>query len=207
MVIFPRPATSVELTDSFLEMLIVRWLRDCVEMTAESAESEGNSEEENMSVQDETSTQPMEEMPAAEAPEVGGETTPAQPPAGGRRAQLKIVRESVESLSKDVGNLRKSSEASAKRLEAHMKSLRKELAAHTRSKDLGEHVKSHRADTIRLEKQLTTLRKDLASFKSQIAKDAAKSRAREEAALTKFAAKVKGARPKKPRAKPSKKKR
>ena len=188
-------------------MLIVRWLRDCVEMTAESAEGEGNPEEENMSAQDETSTQPMEEMQTAPAPEIMGETTPAQAPASGRRTQLKIVRESVESLSRDVGKLRKSSEANAKKLEAHMKSLRKELGAHTRSKDLGEHAKSHRADTKRLETQLATLRKELASFKSQMAKDAAKSRAREEAALARFAAKVKAAAPKKPRTKPPKKKR
>jgi len=189
-------------------MLIVRFLRDCVEMTAESAESEGAPEEEKMSAQDEPSTQPMEDMPAAQAPEMSGETKQVQPPAGGRRTQLKVVRESVDSLSRDVGNLRKSSEASAKRLEAHMKSLRKDLAAHTRSKDLGAHAKSHRADTKRLEKQLATLRKELASFKSQMVKDAAKGRAREEAALARFAAKVNAAGPKKkPRAKPSRKKR
>ena len=170
-------------------------------MTAESPESEGNPEEENMS------TQPMEEMSASPAPEMGGETAPAQPQAGGRRTQLKIVRESVESLSRDVGSLRRSSEASAKKLEAHMKSLRKELGAHTRSKDLGEHAKSHRADTKRLENQLATLRKELATFKSQMTKEAAKSRAREEAALARFAAKVKAAEPKKLRAKASKKKR
>jgi hypothetical protein len=176
-------------------------------MTADSAESEGNPEEENMSTEDETPSQPMEEMSAPQASEMGEETTPAQPPAGGRRTQLKIVRESVESLSKDVGSLRKSSEASAKKLEAHMKSLRKEFGAHTRSKDLGEHAKSHRADTKRLEKQLATLRKELAAFKSQMAKEAARSRAREEAALARFAAKVKAAEPKKLRAKASKKKR
>ena len=175
-------------------------------MTAESAEGEGNPEEENTSAQDETSTQPMEEMPTVPAPEIRGETTPAQVPAGGRRTQLKIVRESVESLSRDVGRLRKSSEASAKNLESHMKSLRREMGAHTHSKDLGEHAKSHRADTKRLETQLATLRKELASFKSQMAKEAAKSRAREEAALARFAARVKAAEPKRPKSKPSKKK-
>ncbi|HXW94864.1 MAG TPA: hypothetical protein VEJ19_04085 [Nitrososphaerales archaeon] len=88
-----------------------------------------------------------------------------------------------------------------------MKQLRKEFGAHAHSKDLGEHAKSHRADSQRLEKQLATLRKELTSFRIQIAKDAAKSRARQEAALTRIAAKVKGAAPKKPRAKSSKKKR
>ena len=188
-------------------MLIVRQIRHGPELTAESTESGGGSDEEKMSVQDETSTQSMEVMPTAQAPEMSGETTPAQPSTGGRRTQLKIVRESVESLSRDVGNLRRSSEASAKRLETHMKSLRKEFGAHTRSKDLGEHAKSHRADTKRLEKQLATLRHELSSFKSQMAKEAAKSRAREEAALARFAARVKAVQPKKPRPKPSKKKR
>ena len=173
-------------------------------MTAETDESEEEgSEVEKTSAQEEMPTQPAEEMQTP--PESLGEATPAQPPAG-RRTQLKIVREGVESLSREVGRLRKSSEANAKKMEVHLKSLRKELGAHTRSKDLGEHVKSHRADTDRLEKQLATLRRELASFKSQVAKDAAKSRAREEAALARFAAKVKAAEPKKLR-KSSKKKR
>jgi septal ring factor EnvC (AmiA/AmiB activator) len=129
-------------------------------------------------------------------PESLGEATPAQP-QGGRRTQLKIVREGVESLSKEVGHLRKSSEANAKKMEAHLKSLRKELGAHARSKDLGEHLKSHRADTARLEQQMASLRKELASFKSQMAKEAAKTRKQQEAALAKFSAKVKAAKPKK----------
>jgi len=183
----------------------VRQISLRLELTPESEESEGEgSEEEKMDAEGEMSTQPTEEMQTS--PESLSEATPAQPQAG-RRTQLKIVRESVESLSRDVGKLRKSSEASAKKLESHMKSLRKEFGAHTRSKDLGEHAKSHRADTKRLEAQLATLRKELATFRSQMAKDAARSRAREEAALARFAAKVKAAAPKKPRAKPSKKKR
>jgi len=187
-----------------LEMLIFRQIGHWPELTAENDQSEGGgSEEEKMSTEGEMSMQPTEGMQIPT--ESLGEAAPAQPQAG-RRTQLKIVRESVESLSRDVGNLRRSSEASAKKLEAHMKSLRKEFGAHTRSKDLGEHAKSHRADTKRLEKQLTTLRKELASFKSQMSKDAAKSRAREEATLARFAAKVKAAEPKKLR-KSSKKKR
>jgi len=186
-------------------MLIVRQNRQRLELTAETEESEGGgSEEEKMSAEGEMSTQPAEEMQAPQ--ESLGEATPAQPQAG-RRTQLKIVREGVESLSREVGRLRKSSEANSKKMEAHMKSLRKEFGAHTHSKELGEHVKSHQAGTERLEKQLATLRKELASFKSQLAKDAAKSRAREEAALARIAAKVKAAEPKKLRTKPSKKKR
>ena len=195
----------IPLTETHLEVLIVRQISLRLELTAESEESEGEgTEEEKMSAEGEMSTEPSAEMQTP--PESPGEAPQVQP-QGGRRTQLKIVRESVESLSRDVGKLRKSSEASAKNLEAHMKSLRKEFGAHTHAKDLGEHAKHHQADTKRLEAQLVTLRKELASFKSQMAKEAAKSRAREEAALARFAAKVKAAAPKKPRAKASKKKR
>jgi len=142
-------------------------------------------------------TQPDEEMSAP--PESVAEAPTIQPQAEGRRTQLKIVRESVESLSREVGHLRKSSEANTKKLEAHLKSLRMDLGAHARSKDLGEHVKSHRADSARLEKQMASLRKDVASLRSQLAKEATRSRAHSEAALAKLAAKVKTAKPKKPK--------
>jgi hypothetical protein len=185
-------------------MLIVRCLGDVDEMTAETAESGGSSEEENMRAQGEMSTQPTEEVQAPlESP---GEAAPTQPQVGGRRTQLKIVRESVESLSREVGHLRKSSEASTKKLETHLKSLRKELGAHSRSKDLGEHIKSHRTDTARLEKQMASLRKDMAALRSQMAKEAARSRAQSEAALAKLVAKVKVAKPKKPKIKLRKRK-
>jgi hypothetical protein len=170
-------------------------------MTAETAESGGSSEEEKTS---EISTQPTEGM--STPLESLSEVTPAQPHAGGRRTQLKIMRESVESLSKEVGNLRKSSEVHAKNMETHLKLLRKELGAHTRSKELGEHAKRHRADTARLEKEMTSLRKDMASFRSEMAKEYTKSRKQSEAAFAKFAAKVKAAKPKKLKIKVPKKK-
>jgi len=101
-------------------------------LTAETEDSEGQGpEEEKMSNQGEE--MPMEHAEEMQIPQESlGQATTAQPQAG-RRTQLKIVRESVESLTRDVGSLRKSSEASAKKLEAHMKSLRKELGAHTHS--------------------------------------------------------------------------
>lgn len=178
-------------------------------MTAETGESEGGgTEEERSSSWGEIPTQPNEETPAAQAPEVSGVTPPAPPQAGGRRTQLKIVRESIESLSKEVGSFRRSHEASTKKVEAHLASLRKELATHVRSKELGKHVKSHEADTKRLEKQIAALRNELVSLKSQMAKEAAKSRAREEAALSRIIAKAKTTKPsRKPKAKSSKKKR
>jgi len=151
--------------------------------------------------------QPTEEMPAAQAPEVS--VTPSAPPrAEGRRTQLKVVRDSIQILSNEVGRFRRSHEVSTKKLEGQVASLRKDLATHIHSKDLGVHVKSHEADTKRLEKQIATLRTELVSLKSQMVKDAAKSRAREEATLSKIAAKIRTAGPaKKLRRKTARKKR
>ena len=159
--------------------------------------------EEGSTAQGEAPVQPSEEAP--QAPEVAV-VPEAKPQLEGRRTQLKIVRESIQSLSRDVGSFRKSHEASLKRLESQVASVRRELAAHARSKDLGKHVKSHEAGTERLEKQVATLRSDLAAVKSHLAKEVAKSRAKEEASLARILAKVtpKPAKPAK-RAKHSKK--
>jgi chromosome segregation ATPase len=124
-------------------------------------------------------------------------TTEAPPQVEGRRTQLKIVRETIQSLSSDIARFRKSHEASSKRLEAQVASLRKELATHTRSKDLGNHVKSHESDTKRLEKQVATLRSELTSLKAHVSKEAAKSRAKEEAAFSRMLAKVRAQKPSK----------
>jgi chromosome segregation ATPase len=164
-----------------------------------TAETGGSGDTEEASVaQGAAPVQPIEEAVAAPAPEVASVTPQAQAqPVEGRRTQLKIVRETVQSLSRDIGNFRRSHEVSVKRLEKQVASLRKELAVHARSKDLGNHVKSHEADTKRLEKQVTTLRNELVALKNQIAKEAAKSRAREEAVLSKVLAKVRTAKPSK----------
>jgi ribosomal protein L29 len=152
--------------------------------------------------------QPSQEMPAAQTPEESGTAPQEAPHAEGRRAQLRVVRDSIQILSNEIGRFRKSHEASAEKLEAQVASLRKDLAAHVRSKDLGEHIKKHETGNRRLEQQITSLRKELASLRSQMAKEAARSRVREEAALSKIAAKVRAARPaKKSKTKPSKRKR
>lgn len=165
-------------------------------------------EEQNNITQEAAPAEPFQEAPA-QATEIS--ETPQAPPQAveGRRTQLKIVRETVQSLSRDVGSFRKSHELSTKKLEKQVASLRKELAVHARSKDLSNHVKSHESDTKRLEKQVATLRNELVSIKSQIAKEAAKSRVREEAVLSKMLAKVRTTpkRSKKPPTKSSKKKR
>ena len=125
----------------------------------------------------------------------------AAPQAEGRRTQLKIVRENLEYLSRDIGNFRSSHSASIKRLEKQVAALRSELAATKLSKDVGSFRKSHDASAKRLEKQVATLRADLAALKTSIAKDAARSHAKQEAVLSKILAKV-SAKPAKP--KPSK---
>lgn len=177
-----------------------------IDLTDVTSTSGGGTEEENIS-QGAAPGQPTEAA-AAQAPVEVGAPTQAPPQAtAGKRTQLKIVRETIESLSKDINSFRKSSEASVKRLEAQVTSLRKELAVHTRSKDLGEHVKSHESDTKRLEKQIATLRSDLAGLKSHVSKEAAKSRAKEEAALSRVLAKVRPKPSKKPPTKRAKKKR
>ncbi|MGA2664842.1 MAG: hypothetical protein ABSF83_07865 [Nitrososphaerales archaeon] len=140
----------------------------------------------------------MQPAATTEATSQQGETGAVNTAASqgeGRRTQLKILRENVGSLNRDVGSFRKSHEASAKRLEAQIAALRKDLATHTRSKDLGDHVKSHEAGTKRLEKQVASLHGELAGLKSSIAKDAARSRAKQEATLAKILAKV-SAKPK-----------
>ena len=149
--------------------------------------------------------QPKEETPMVETAEPG--MAPAPTKAGGKRTQLKVMRERVQSLTKDVGDFRKSHEVSTKKLETGMASLRKDLA-HVRSKDIGEHLRGHGADTKKLEKQVAALRKDLASMKAQMAKEASKSKAREKALMSQIQARIKTAKPsKKPRAKTSKRRR
>jgi hypothetical protein len=142
------------------------------------------------------------ERPMVEAAEPA--MAPASPKAGGKRTQLKVMRERVQSLTKEVGDFRRSHEVSTKKLEADLASLRKDLSR-VRPKDIGSPIKGHGADTKRLEKQVATLRKDLSSVKAQMAKDASKSKAREKALMSEILARIRAAKPsKKSRAKASK---
>ncbi len=148
-------------------------------------------------------TEEEEEMPAAE--EVSSQAPPSGSEVTGRRSQFRVVRESIQNLQIEVGRYRKSHEASSKKLEAQVASLRKELSTLVRPKDLGAHFKGHESDTKRLERQIATLRAELVTLKSQFAKEAAKSRAKEEAALSRLVAKAKAVRPAKAKTKRSKK--
>lgn len=126
-----------------------------------------------------------------QAVEPGQTTAQARPQSGeGRRTQLRIVRENIQSLSKDVGGFRKSHEVSIKSLEKQLTSLRKELAARAGANDTGSLGKSYKASAKRVEKQVASLRKELSALKSGIAKDAARSRAKQEVILSKILAKV-----------------
>lgn len=133
---------------------------------------------------------PMQTGEAATRTPEAEVATRAGPQVEGRRTQLRILREHIQSLSRDVGNFRKSHEGSAKRLEKQVATLRDELAAHTRSKGIGNLSKSHEASAKRLEKEVAILRNELAALKSNIAKDAARSRAKQEVILSKILARV-----------------
>ena len=92
--------------------------------TNESEESSGVMSEESMS----SGSRQDEEMPAVE--ETASEAT-AKPKAkgGGRRAALKIIRQNVESLSRDLSAFRKTNETGTKKLEKQVSSLRNDLNA------------------------------------------------------------------------------
>jgi hypothetical protein len=127
---------------------------------------------------------------APQAPEPGQTPQAGAQGGEGRRTQLKIVRENIQSLSKDVGSFRKSHEVSIRGLEKQLASLRKDLATHAGAKDTGSLGKSYEASAKRMEKQVATLREEVSALKSRLARDAARSRAKQEAMLSKILAKV-----------------
>ena len=99
-----------------------------------STESEGNDEEE-MGREEGTGS---EEMTGSQAAGETSETTPsgaaeaqAKPKAkvGGRRAALRILRENVDTVSKDLASFRKNHEVSSKRMEKQLASLRNEVTS------------------------------------------------------------------------------
>jgi len=136
-------------------------------------------------------TKPPTDMSDAAARATATEmSTQAAPQVEGKRTQLRIIRENVETLSSDIGNFRRSHELSTKKLEKQVATLRSELAAQSLSKNIGDFRKSHDATAKKLEKQVVSLRKELADLKSNLAKDAARSRAKQEATLSRILAKV-----------------
>ena len=123
-------------------------------MTSETGGS-GGSEEESAG----EATPPVQTSAgAAQAPEVEVPTQAGPQQVGEKRTRLRIIKENIQSLSKDVGSFRKSQEASTKRLE----------------------------------KQVISLRNELAALKSNITREAAKSRKKQDATLSRILAKVSG---------------
>jgi hypothetical protein len=139
--------------------------------------------------------EPMQTIEAAPPTQPSEVPAQAAPQAEGKRTQLKIVRENIQYLSADLGNFRRNHEASIKRLEKQVASLRSELAPQSISNDVANFRKSQEARAKRLEKQVATLRLELAALKRSIAKDAARGHARQEATLSRILAKV-SAKPK-----------
>jgi hypothetical protein len=99
--------------------------------TEQESESEGEEQEsEHMesgrmeASEGESSGQEMAEEGAS--PSVG---KVAKPKTGGRRAALRILRENVDSVSKDLASFRKSHEAGSKRMEKQVASLRNEVTS------------------------------------------------------------------------------
>jgi len=92
----------------------------------EESHNAGMSEESSAGMGEEHGME--EKTSAEEAP--SGQPGAAKPGrSGGRRAALKIIRQNVEGVSKDLTNFRKTHEASSKRLEKQMASLRNDMEA------------------------------------------------------------------------------
>ena len=69
------------------------------------------------------------EAPEMEQPAVAAPAPKPKSKGGGRRAALRILREDVGTLGKDVASFRKAHDVSTKKLEKQVESLRSEVAA------------------------------------------------------------------------------
>ncbi len=78
-------------------------------------------------MQEESSTMETSTPEPMEATQVAPK--PKSKKAGGRRAALRILREEVDSLGKDIAGFRKSHEAASKKLEKQVAGLHGEVAA------------------------------------------------------------------------------
>jgi hypothetical protein len=87
---------------------------------SESEMTSGSTEEETpMGAESAAVEQPVVETPAPKPKSKGG----------GRRAALRILREDVDSLGKDVASFRKAHDVSSKKLEKQVASLRNDITA------------------------------------------------------------------------------
>ncbi|HVB12602.1 MAG TPA: hypothetical protein VNE86_05670 [Nitrososphaerales archaeon] len=123
----------------------------------------GNAEEETPMGAESSGMESEAASEAAQAPKTKSR-------GGGRRAALRILRENVDSLGKDITSFRKTHEVSSKKLEKQVSSLRSEVAA----------LKSHIAkDGARARtKQEALLSKILAKMNAPKAKSQPKKKAK-----------------------------
>lgn len=126
------------------------------------SDSDSGMEEEHSTVEEVSSSGGMEAPETLDTMEAPEAKAAPKKKSGGRRAALRIVRESLERVSKDLGNFRKMHEAASKRQEKQIAALRSDIAA----------LKSHIAkETTRVrEKQDATLSKLVAKLNAPKAK-------------------------------------
>lgn len=102
-----------------------------MEEESDTSEEEGERESESMSSGAMESSE--DEEKGSSAGGMGAESEAAvskpKPKTGGRRAALRILRENVDSVSKDLASFRKNHEANSKRLEKQVSSLRNEVTS------------------------------------------------------------------------------
>lgn len=99
-----------------------------------SSEQESDMEEETSGEHENESMEGPERETGSSGQEMGAESQAAaaskgKPKTSGRRAALRILRENVDNVSKDLTNFRKSHEANSKRLEKQVTSLRNEVTS------------------------------------------------------------------------------
>jgi hypothetical protein len=99
------------------------------DMGSEESETEEGRESESM----ESGGMEMHEESGSASQGGAGSAAPsagkAKAKSGGRRAALRILRENVETVSKDLSSFRKSHETSTKKLDKQVASLRNEVAS------------------------------------------------------------------------------
>jgi hypothetical protein len=91
---------------------------------SEMEEEQGQSEMEGSMG---TETQEMTEAPQEEAP--AAPTPKAAKKGGGRRAALRLIRENVEHVSRELANFRKNYESMATRRDKQLQAIRSDIAA------------------------------------------------------------------------------
>jgi hypothetical protein len=103
------------------------------EEESDNEEMEGGEEHESERMQSSAGMETSEEGSHGEDMGAAAEEAPSagksKAKTGGRRAALRILRENVDSVSKDLASFRKTHEVNSKRLDKQVSSLRNEVAS------------------------------------------------------------------------------